>query len=332
METLDLQRKLSLKEIKSVVSGEMDSFEHAFSESMESHVFLINKIAKYIVSQRSKKIRPLLVILASKLCGEPNENTYQAAVLVELIHTATLIHDDVVDGAEIRRGIPSINAVWKNKISILMGDYLFSKALINMIKLKDFEALELLSDTAERLSSGEILQIEKARSDGMDEDVYYDMIKDKTASLISAACRLGAITVGDNREQADALAEYGENLGIAFQIKDDLFEFVGKKSIIGKPVGRDVKENMLTLPLLHTVENLPDKESRKILKTMKRGAKTKQVKEIVQKVATNGGVSYARDRLRDYTKSAIDALTIFPDNQYKQSLIDFATFNMVREK
>lgn len=332
METLDIERKLSLREIKSVVSSEMDAFEDAFSDSMESHVFLINKISRYIVSQRSKKIRPLLVILASKLCGEPNENTYQAAVLVELIHTATLIHDDVVDGAEIRRGIPSINAVWKNKISILMGDYLFSKALINMIKLKDFEALELLSDTAERLSSGEILQIEKARSDGMDEDVYYDMIKDKTASLISAACRLGAITVSDNQEYAVALAEYGENLGIAFQIKDDLFEFVGKKSIIGKPVGRDVKENMLTLPLLHTVETLPDKESRKILKTMKRGAKTKQVKEIARKVANNGGVSYARDRLREYTESAIQALGAFPDNQYKQALIDFATFNMIREK
>ncbi|MCF7805794.1 MAG: polyprenyl synthetase family protein [Candidatus Marinimicrobia bacterium] len=332
METLDIDRKLRLKDIKATVADEMDTFQEAFSESMKSRVFLINKVAGYLIKQRSKKIRPMLVILASKLCGEPNKNTYQAAVLVELIHTATLIHDDVVDGAELRRGIPSINAVWKNKISVLMGDYLFSKSLINMIKLKDFEALELLSDTAERLSSGEILQIEKARSDGMDEDVYYEMIRDKTASLISAACKLGAITVGSNTDKAEALAEYGENLGIAFQIKDDLFEFVGKKSIIGKPVGQDVKENMITLPLLHTVEKLPDKESRKILKTMKRGAKSKQVKEIVRKVANNGGVSYARERLREYTEAAIDALEIFPDGQYKQALIDFAEFNMIREK
>ena len=332
METLELHRDLSLKEIKSVVSGEMETFEKAFSNSMQSRVFLINKVAGYITRQRSKKIRPLLVILAAKLCGEPTQNTYQSAVLVELIHTATLIHDDVVDGAELRRGIPSINAVWKNKISILMGDYLFSKALINMIKLRDFEALELLSDTAERLSSGEILQIEKARSDGMDEAVYYEMIRDKTASLISAACRLGAITVSDDTEYAEALAEYGENLGIAFQIKDDLFEFVGKKGIIGKPVGRDVKENMLTLPLLHTVKTLPNKESRKILKTMKRGAKSKQVKEIVKKVASNGGVSYAQKKLRDYTEDAITALDLFPESDYKQALIDFATFNMTRQK
>ena len=213
-----------------------------------------------------------------------------------------------------------------------MGDYLFSKALINMIKLNDFKALQLMSETAERLSSGEILQIEKARGDTMDEEVYYEMIKDKTASLISAACELGAITVNEDEEQAEALAKYGENLGMAFQIKDDLFEFVGKRSIIGKPVGRDVKENMVTLPLIHTVENLPEKEAKKILRTMKKGAKNKQVKEIVKKVSNNGGIKYAKDRLRDFSEAAIHSLDIFPDSPYKQSLIDFTTFNMIREK
>lgn len=332
MEALDTERKLSLKEIKSVVSEEMNRFEEAFSQSMKSDVFLINKVANYITRQRSKKIRPMLVLLSARLCGEPTQNSYQAAVLMELLHTATLVHDDVVDGAEMRRGIASINAVWKNKISVLMGDYLFSKALINMIKLNDFKALQLMSETAERLSSGEILQIEKARGDTMDEEVYYEMIKDKTASLISAACELGAITVNENEEQAEALARYGENLGMAFQIKDDLFEFVGKRSIIGKPVGRDVKENMVTLPLIHTVENLPEKEAKKILRTMKKGAKNKQVKEIVKKVSNNGGITYAKDRLRDFSEAAIHSLDIFPDSPYKQSLIDFTTFNMIREK
>lgn len=333
MKTIEQDRKISIKSIRSSISDEMEAFQDAFSQSMKSRVFLINKVANYITRQRSKQIRPMLVILSSRVCGQkPDHDTYQAAVLVELIHTATLIHDDVVDGADLRRGFPSINAVWKNKISVLMGDYLFSKALINMIKLRDFRALELLSDTAERLSSGEILQIEKARSDGMDEDVYYEMIRDKTASLISAACELGGITVTENEEYQKALASFGENLGMAYQIKDDLFEFVGHSSIIGKPVGKDVKANMITLPLLHTMENLPERESKKMLRTMKRGAKSKQVQEIVEKVANNGGLQYARERLRHFSQAAIDALDPFPDSEYKQALIDFTTFNEIRKK
>jgi len=333
MKTIEQDRKISIKSIRSSISDEMEAFQDAFSQSMKSRVFLINKVANYITRQRSKQIRPMLVILSSRVCGQkPDHDTYQAAVLVELIHTATLIHDDVVDGADLRRGFPSINAVWKNKISVLMGDYLFSKALINMIKLRDFRALELLSDTAERLSSGEILQIEKARSDGMDEEVYYEMIRDKTASLISAACELGGITVTDSEEYHKALASFGENLGMAYQIKDDLFEFVGHSSIIGKPVGKDVKANMITLPLLHTMENLPERESKKMLRTMKRGAKSKQVQEIVEKVANNGGLQYARERLRHFSQAAIDALDPFPDSEYKQALIDFTTFNEIRKK
>lgn len=332
MAELNLERNLRLRDIQAVVEHEMQRFEKAFALSMRSEVFLINKVAAYITRQRSKKIRPLLVLISSKLCGEPTENTYQAAVLMELMHTATLIHDDVVDDAEIRRGLASINAVWKNKIAVLMGDYLFSKTLVNMIKLRDFDALQLLSDTAERLSSGEILQIEKARSTGMNEEIYYQMIRDKTASLISAACELGGITVTDDAEQIQALSAYGENLGMAFQIKDDLFEFEGKKSIIGKPVGKDVKENMVTLPVLHTVKNLPEKESKKMLRTMRRGPKNKQVKEIIRQVSNNGGVTYAKEKLREYSGRAVDALTVFPDSEFKQALIDFTTFNMVRTK
>jgi len=332
MVELNLEQNLRLRDIQGVVADEMRQFEKSFAVSMRSDVFLINKVAAYITRQRSKKIRPLLVLLSSKLCGEPTENTYQAAVLMELMHTATLIHDDVVDDAEIRRGLASINAVWKNKIAVLMGDYLFSKTLVNMIKLKDFDALELLSNTAERLSSGEILQIEKARSTGMSEEIYYRMIRDKTASLISAACELGGITVTDDAEQIHALSEYGENLGMAFQIKDDLFEFEGKKSIIGKPVGKDVKENMVTLPVLHTVKNLPEKESKKMLRTMRRGPKNKQVKEIVRQVSNNGGVRYAKEKLKEYSERAIEALSVFPENRYKQALIDFTTFNVVRTK
>lgn len=333
METVQTDHKISIKRIRGTVAEEMNEFQDAFSEAMESPVFLINKVANYIIRQRSKQIRPMLVLLSARTCGvEPEFNTYHAAVLVEMIHTATLIHDDVVDGAELRRGLPSINAVWKNKISVLMGDYLFSKALIGMIKLRNFHALELLSKTAERLSSGEILQIEKARSDGMDEEIYYDMIRDKTASLISAACALGGITVTENAEHHQALASFGENLGMAYQIKDDLFEFVGRSSIIGKPVGKDVKANMLTLPLLHTMENLPKREAKKMLRTMKRGAKSRQVREIINQVANNGGLQYARERLRHFSQQAIDALTPFPDSAYKQALIDFTTFNEIREK
>ncbi len=333
MSVLDRERTIRLKDIQAVVANELNIFEDAYSESMHSPVFLINKVASFITRQRSKKIRPLLVMISARLCGEPTNNTYQAAVLMELLHTATLIHDDVVDDADMRRGLPSINAVWKNKISVLMGDYLFSKALINMIKLRDFDALQLLSDTAERLSKGEILQIEKARSNGMNEEIYYDMIRDKTASLISAACELGGITVTENREKIQALSEYGENLGMAFQIKDDLFEFEGtKSSILGKPVGRDVKENIITLPILHTIKNLPEKESKKMLQTMRRGPKNKQVKEIVQKVANNGGLRYTKEKLTEFSEQAVAALDIFPNSEYKQALIDFTTFNIIRNK
>ncbi|MBT5271400.1 MAG: polyprenyl synthetase family protein [Candidatus Marinimicrobia bacterium] len=238
--------KISLDDLLRPIQAELNSFQHYFENSLKSHVFLINQVMKYVIAQKGKKMRPMLLLLSAKLSGECTEQTYSAATLVEVLHTATLVHDDVVDEAETRRGLPSINSIWRNKISVLIGDYLFSKALVKMVALKHPEMLELLANTANKLVTGEIDQIDRARSDTMTEDAYYAMIEDKTASLLATGCKLGAMTTSDDQKVWDALYEYGRNFGIAFQIKDDLFDFEGRASSVGKPIGLDVKHNMVT--------------------------------------------------------------------------------------
>ena len=241
--------KKSLKRITRPIFDDIKLFEEEFKNALHSEVRLINMIGKYIILHKGKLIRPILTILSSRVCGQPSLNSYKAAAMIELLHIATLIHDDVVDEAEKRRGFPSINRVWKNKIAVLMGDFILSKTLINMVGLKDFAALQLIADTAEKLAAGEILQIEKSLTKSMTEDVYYEMIYQKTASLVSTCCELGAITSTGQDKDRLAMINYGTKLGMAFQVKDDLFDILGNGNSAGNKIGADVNWNMITLPL-----------------------------------------------------------------------------------
>ena len=324
---------ITLKQITAPILDDLKIFQQEFDNALKSEVRLINSISKYMIRNRGKNIRPILTILSARLCGEPTLNSYRAAVMMELLHIATLIHDDVVDDATMRRGKPSINQVWKNKISVLMGDFILSKALINMIGIRDFDALEQISSTAEKLSAGELLQIEKSITKSMTEDVYFDMINQKTASLIATSCELGAITTSKTTQDRKATYEFGQNLGIAFQIKDDLFDLLGKESDTGKNSGGDVKKNMMTLPLIFSYSNMTKKENRKLKKLMGIKKKSRTVlKEIRGIVDESGGFDYARKKLDDFSNNALDAISFYPDSPVKKSLLDLVAFNVLRVK
>jgi octaprenyl-diphosphate synthase len=267
------------------------------------------------------------------MTGTPTLNSYKAAAMVEFLHVATLMHDDVVDDAKLRRGFPTINRVWKNKASIIMGDFLLSKVLTNLIGLRNFDALDLISVTAGRLSTGEMLQIEKSYRKNMKEKVYYKMIKDKTASLIGTSCELGAITSSGKGNHKEKLRNYGENFGIAFQIKDDLFDILGSSKDTGKDVNLDVSRNMMTLPVIYTLErNITSVERKHIRKTMKNGARKKDIRIMTEIVDSHGGFDYARDQINNYSDRAIEALAEFPDSPYKHSLVDLTAYNANRNR
>ncbi len=324
---------ITLKQITAPILDDLKIFQQEFDNALKSEVRLINSISKYMIRNRGKNIRPILTILSARLCGEPTLNSYRAAAMMELLHIATLIHDDVVDDATMRRGKPSINQVWKNKISVLMGDFILSKALINMIGIRDFDALEQISSTAEKLSAGELLQIEKSITKSMTEDVYFDIINQKTASLIATSCELGAITTSKTTQDRKATYEFGQNLGIAFQIKDDLFDLLGKESDTGKNSGGDVKKNMMTLPLIFSYSNMTKKENRKLKKLMGIKKKSRTVlKEIRGIVDESGGFDYARKKLDDFSNNALDAISFYPDSPVKKSLLDLVAFNVLRAK
>jgi len=324
---------ITLKQITAPILDDLKIFQQEFDNALKSEVRLINSISKYMIRNRGKNIRPILTILSARLCGEPTLNSYRAAAMMELLHIATLIHDDVVDDATMRRGKPSINQVWKNKISVLMGDYILSKALINMIGIRDFDALEQISSTAEKLSAGELLQIEKSITKSMTEEIYFDMINQKTASLIATSCELGAITTSKTTKDRKATYEFGQNLGIAFQIKDDLFDLLGKESDTGKNSGGDVKKNMMTLPLIFSYSNMTKKENRKLKKLMGIKKKSRTIlKEIRGIVDESGGFDYARKKLDYFSNNALDAISFYPDSPVKQSLLDLVTFNALRVK
>tara|TARA_A100001037_G_scaffold284673_1_gene291279 strand:+ start:2040 stop:3029 length:990 start_codon:yes stop_codon:yes gene_type:complete len=324
---------VTLKQITAPIIDDIKVFQEEFENALKSEVRLINSISKYMIKNRGKNIRPILTILSARLCGEPTLNSYKAAAMMELLHIATLIHDDVVDDATIRRGKPSINQIWKNKISILMGDFILSKALINMIQIKDFDALERISNTAEMLSAGEILQIEKSITKSMTEKIYFDMINQKTASLIATSCELGAITTTKTDKDRKATFDYGENLGMAFQIKDDLFDLLGSESDTGKNGGGDVKKNMMTLPLIFSYSNMTKSENRRLKKLLRAKTKTKKVlSEIRWMVEESGGFKYARQKLDDFSNNAIDAIQFYPESAVKQSLTDLVVFNTLRVK
>ncbi|MCF6238618.1 MAG: polyprenyl synthetase family protein, partial [Candidatus Marinimicrobia bacterium] len=291
-----------------------------------------NKVMKFIIAQKGKKMRPMLLLLAAKLNGECTEQTYSVATLVEVLHTATLVHDDVVDEAETRRGLPSINSIWRNKISVLIGDYLFSKALVKMVDLKHPEMLDLLANTANKLVTGEIDQIDRARSDTMTESAYYAMIEDKTASLLATGCKLGAMTTSDDEAVWNALFEYGRNFGIAFQIKDDLFDFEGRAASVGKPIGLDVKHNMVTLPIIHALQQADKQEVREFKRMIKKGSDRAVKKYVLNFINQYGGLEYTKQRLQDYSDQAKASLDLFPDSPIKHSMIQFIDFNIQREK
>ena len=323
----------SLKHITSAISQDLILFKEEFDKALKSDVTLINTISKYMIRTRGKNIRPILTILSARLCGEPSQNTYRAAAMMELLHVATLIHDDVVDDATMRRGKPSLNRVWKNKISILMGDFILSKALINMVGIRDFDALAKISNTAEKLSAGEILQLEKSITRSMTEDVYFDMISQKTASLIATSCELGAITTKKTDENRKATHDFGENLGMAFQIKDDLFDIVGSEYDTGKDSGSDVKKNMMTLPLIYSSTHMDRSNKRKLKKLLNVKKKNKSVlKDIQILIEQTGGIDYANKKLDEYSNRALHALSIYPESEYKMSLVNLVSFNKSRVK
>ena len=324
-------QKINIKSISEPISSELKEFKTAYRKSMHTDQFLINRISGYMTTRHGKMLRPILILLSAKLFGEPNKDTISSAVLVELLHAATLIHDDVVDRAEQRRGIPAVHSIWKNKISVLMGDFLFSRALINLVRLRNFDALDVLSRTGERMSKGELLQMEKNRSNGMDEDTYFKMISDKTASLFSASCEMGTLTTTNSPEHREAMALYGEHLGIAFQLKDDLFDFSEKKIFTGKPVGGDVKENLMTLPVIHSLSSR-NRRAGKIVKILRSKRGKREYKDLVNFVKDNGGLAYTEEKLLYHSKQAVDSLTILDAEFDKEALIDFVQFNLERTK
>ena len=323
----------SLNDIISPISEDLKSFEIEYERATKSDVSLINTITKYMMRNKGKNIRPSLTLLSARLCGEPTLNTYRAAAMMELLHIATLIHDDVVDDATIRRGFPSLNFVWKNKLSVLIGDFLLSKALINMIRIKDFDALERISITAEKLSAGEILQIEKSMTRSMDEATYFDMIGQKTASLIATSCELGAITTTKKEIDRKLTYDFGHNLGIAFQIKDDLFDILGSEFETGKNSNSDVKKNMITLPLIHAKSKMSRIQKRKLNKLLNKNNKNKKTLLSIKELITEaGGIQYSIDKMEEYSNLALKAISNYPDSPIKVSLIDLVFYNRSRIK
>ncbi|MDF4204695.1 polyprenyl synthetase family protein [Maribacter sp. SA7] len=320
-------------QIKEPVYQEMELFESKFRDSMTSKVALLNRITHYIVNRKGKQMRPMFVFLTAKMLnnGEVNERTYRGASVIELIHTATLVHDDVVDESNKRRGFFSINALWKNKIAVLVGDYLLSKGLLLSIDNEDFDLLKIISVAVREMSEGELLQIEKARRLDITEDVYYDIIRQKTATLIAACCSLGACSVKPDSPDVETFRKFGELCGMAFQIKDDLFDYGGEK--IGKPTGIDIKEQKMTLPLIYALNNCSKKEKSWVINSIKNHNKDKKrVKEVIAFVKDKGGLDYAVTKMLQYRDEALKLLSTYPESDYKSALELMVNYVVDRKK
>ena len=319
--------------IRQPIIEEMDRFEEKFKAAMASNVSLLNRITYYIASRKGKQMRPMFVFLVAKLLGEGKieERTYRGASIIELIHTASLVHDDVVDGSERRRGFFSINALWKNKIAVLVGDYFFSKGLLLSLDHDDFDLLKIVSEAVREMSQGELLQLEKARRLDIDEPVYYDIIRQKTATLIAACCAMGAASVGSSKEEIERFHSFGEYAGMAFQIKDDLFDYGDDR--IGKPTGIDIKEQKMTLPLIHVINKSDKKQRNWLIDSVKRhNTDKKRVKEVIQFVKDQGGLEYAERQMIHYKDAALELLSKYPDNEYKEALANLVTYVVDRKK
>ena len=310
----------------------MEIFEEKFSKLMLSNVPLLNRITHYIIKRKGKQMRPMFIFLFSKLLnkGIVNDKVYRGASVIELIHTATLIHDDVVDDSKRRRGFFSINAIWKNKIAVLVGDFLLSRGMILCIENKDYDHLDIISESVKKMSEGELLQIEKSRSLDIDETVYFEIIKKKTASLISSCCKIAAVSVTKQKKIIESVSKIGENIGIAFQIKDDLFDY-GKRKI-GKPRGIDIKEKKLTLPLIYTLNEVDNRKRKWIINSIKKHNRDKsRIKEIISLVKETGGLEYAIEKMNYFHKIALEDLNKLPDNEFKSSLTEMINYVIQRD-
>ena len=323
---------LAAKTIFKPFQDDLDTFQEYFKSSMTSNLRIVDEVAKYLVRHKGKQLRPMLTIVAAKTIAPPTRESYMAAVVVELLHTATLVHDDVVDEAELRRGFPTINKIWKNKISILMGDYLLAKSLIIATEIGNIELMNVIANVAKSMSKGELLQIQKARKLNITEEEYFQLIRDKTASLISACCEIGAMTTSANDEERETLKNFGMNLGIAFQIKDDLLDYQSKVGILGKPVGHDLKDKKITLPLLYAFQNSETGDRKKVLRMMKNGVKRKQIDHIVHFIHDRDGLKMAEDKAIHFKEQALSELENLSPGTARDALADLAEFVVSRNK
>ena len=322
----------ALASIRQPVAVAMSDFEVKFKSEMKSEVPLLGTITRYILKRKGKQLRPMFVFLSAGICGNINESSHRAATLIELLHTATLVHDDVVDDSNERRGFFSLNALWKNKIAVLVGDFLLSKGLLLAVEHQDFEMLKIVSDAVKVMSEGELLQIEKARRLDISEEIYFEIIRRKTASLIASCCAAGAASTGASSDLISKMHLLGEYIGIAFQIKDDLFDF-GPEGVIGKPTGIDIKESKMTLPLIYALSNAEYYDKRRIIHIIKsRTASREKIEEVIEFVKSSGGLDYAKKMMNAYRDKACQLLKEFPESQYRTSLEKLIYFTTDRNK
>ncbi len=322
----------SLKEISKPVEQHLKAFNRKFRVAMKSKVPLLNIITRYILKRKGKQIRPLFVFLSAEVCGGTTESSFTGASLIELLHTATLVHDDVVDDSFHRRGLFSVNALWKNKIAVLAGDYLLSKGLLIAIKNNEFNLLRIVSEATREMSEGELLQLEKARKLDISEEIYFEIIRKKTASLIASCCAIGAASAGADQQMVRQMHAFGQAIGIAFQIKDDLMDF-DSNSLTGKPKGLDIKEKKMTLPLIYMLGELDYLQRRKIIHSIKHNRNNQvKIKKLIEQVKKSGGIDYAERKMVEYQRKAINILSVFPDSDAKMALEGLIRFTIEREK
>ena len=322
----------TLSDIKKPVSAEMDEFENYFNRTLQTDVPFFKLILNSVFRRKGKQMRPMLVFLSAKLNGTVNESSYIAATMIELLHTATLVHDDVVDDATERRGFPSVNALWNSKIAVLVGDYLLAQGMLISVRQKSYEMLEIVSGAVKQIIKGELIQHQKTRSLNIKEEDYFRIIRMKTASLIAACTACGTRSVTDDEEKVAKMKSAGENIGIAFQIKDDLLDYFGN-GITGKKEGNDIKEKKITLPLIHALRNAGPMEKRRILRILRQKKKGKsEISEVIEFVKAHKGFEYAEMKMNEYASAAISTLETYPDSETKKSLIEFVLFSTVRKK
>ena len=323
---------IDINNISEPISKELLYLDDLFKDFMKSKVNLISQVSQFILNQKRKKIRPILVLLSAKICGDINETSYRSAMLIELLHTATLIHDDVIDNAVTRRGFASVNAIWDNKIAVLIGDYFLSEGLMLSIEKEDYSSLGIIANVVKRMSESELLQIQSQKSNqmDMDEEIYFKIISDKTASLLSASCEIGAMSSTTDKNKIANLRDYGEYLGISFQIQDDLLDYLGEQDVLGKSVGMDIREKKITLPLIYALNNSDTENKNIILKYLESDLQDTNIEHIIDFLNNSDGIKYAKSKANEFVVKAKKCLDIFPDSEAKTSLLNLVDFVVQR--